>query len=147
MEQGLTLLYAEDNEDDVFLFNHALERARIDATLRIVPNGESVIQYLEGTGEYTDRSTNPVPDVVFIGWRIAGVVSGAKFLEWCRQSPVCASLTVVVLTGAGLEADIDEAMRLGANLAIAKPTSIQALTDRLTEICNSAALKKRQAGY
>jgi CheY-like chemotaxis protein len=86
-------------------------------------------------------------DVVFIGWRILGVVSGAKFLEWCRQSPVCASLAVVVLSGTGVEADIDEAMRLGANLAIAKPTSIQALTDRLTEICNSAAAKKRQAGY
>ena len=55
------VLYAEDEEDDVFLLRHAFKEAGISNPLLSVPDGEAALQYLSGSEEYSDRSSYPLP--------------------------------------------------------------------------------------
>jgi hypothetical protein len=59
------ILYAEDEENDVFFLNHALEIAGSSYTLRAVPDGEQAPEYLAGQGRFADRKSHPLPAFSF----------------------------------------------------------------------------------
>jgi CheY-like chemotaxis protein len=54
-------------------------------------------------------------------------VNGFEVLQWLRQQPGLARIPVVVLSGSGLETDIEEAYRLGANTYFTKPGQLAEL--------------------
>src|ERR1041385_7305686 len=115
----LVIVYAEDDRADAFLFRRALRTAHANAVVRIVPDGEEAMQYMKGIGKYEDRSLFPFPDLIFIDWRMP-IINGADFLKWCRQSPACESLTVVVVTGSNSPQEAKAAKDLGAGIVMFK---------------------------
>ncbi|MHC1769103.1 MAG: response regulator [Verrucomicrobiia bacterium] len=136
MPHRLKALYVEDNPDDVTIFEHALRRT--GTTLRVVSNGAEAIDYLQGQHGFEDRSQSPFPDVIFLDWRMP-LVSGKEFLGWCRRNPLCDSLSLVVLTGSESPEDIHDARAAGANLILAKPNSVQTLSEQLRQILSTIA--------
>jgi CheY-like chemotaxis protein len=137
MPHRLKVLYAEDDPDDVTLFEYALHQIR--PTLRTVSNGDEAIRYLQGEKEYADRSRYPLPDLLFADWNLPRV-NGRELLGWCQQTSDFRSLPVVVLTGSAWQRELDEAKAGGAFLALAKPNSFRELADCLTEILRAVAL-------
>ena len=55
------ILYAEDEEDDVFFFQRAFTEAGILSPLVIVPDGIVAIDYISGAGAYSNRIEHPLP--------------------------------------------------------------------------------------
>ena len=53
--------------------------------------------------------------------------SGLEFLERKAELPEFAAIPVIVITAAGLRADLDRALELGASAALSKPFSEQQL--------------------
>ena len=52
------ILLAEDDENDIFLMGRAFDRAGLTNPLFVVRNGQQVIDYLAGTGDYSqDRKS------------------------------------------------------------------------------------------
>jgi CheY-like chemotaxis protein len=51
-EPGQTILLIEDNEDDVFVMERALEQAQITNPLAVVSDGQQALDYVSGTGKY-----------------------------------------------------------------------------------------------
>jgi CheY-like chemotaxis protein len=115
----LTVLLAEDDEDDAILIQRALER--VGLTGRCVPlsNGDQVIPYLTGEGRYSDRSTNPFPDVLIMDHRMPRLC-GLDILFWLRTEPRFAQLPVVILTAGLLQAEADMAAGLNAAYVLKK---------------------------
>ena len=79
------------------------------------------------------RSHNP--DVVILDWDTP-VLSGPQIMQIVRSPGVFAkpNLPVVMLTGHANRTRVQEAMRLGVHELLLKPTSPQALRDRLMSI-------------
>lgn len=60
--QPHTILYAEDEPNDIFFLQRAFERAGLGHDLQAVPDGEAAQDYLSGTGAFADREVHPAAD-------------------------------------------------------------------------------------
>jgi CheY-like chemotaxis protein len=119
------ILLVEDNEDDVFLMERALEGAGIVNPLFIAEDGQQAIDYLSGTGKFTEREKYPMPVLIFLDLKLP-VKKGLEVLEWIRQKPEFDSIVVIVLTSSNEPSDLSRSYGLGANSYIVKPpTALQ----------------------
>src|ERR1700679_3895436 len=91
------ILLVEDDPNDVFLMQRALKRAEITNPLQVATDGQQAIDYLSGTGKFSDRTQYPLPDLIFLDLKLP-YKSGFDVLEWIRSQPALASTSVIILT-------------------------------------------------
>jgi CheY-like chemotaxis protein len=82
-----------------------------------------------------DVIRNVNPDVMLMDWDIP-VLSGPQVMHIVRSPGLFAkpSLPIIMLTSRTSRARVNEALRLGVNEVLAKPTSSKMLEDRLLSI-------------
>ncbi len=114
------VLYAEDDENDVFFMERAFQQAGIEHRLQAVADGKSAIEYLSGTGAYQSREKHPLPCLILLDLSMPGI-SGHEVLKWVRSQPATCTVPVIVLTSSNQESDIHRAYILGANGYLIKP--------------------------
>ena len=124
----MIILYAEDEENDVFFLRRAFKLAGSLHTLSDVPDGEQAIQYLAGEGPFADRTNYPLPALILLDIKMPRK-SGLEVLEWIRQQPHFKSLPVLMFTSSSRQEDIDTARLLGADDYLIKPTDPLQLID------------------
>jgi CheY-like chemotaxis protein len=115
------------------------------AELFVVADGTQVIEYLDGEGVYGDRKAYPFPDLVVLDLKMP-LLDGLEVLTWIRTESAWPRLPVVLLSGSGLEKDVEEAYRLGANSYFQKPHSVADLKAVLRLISEYWALTERPKG-
>jgi len=130
MSTGKTILLVEDNEHDLVFMQRALKVAGVLNPVQIVTDGRQAIDYLAGTGNFSDRKKFPLPSLMFLDLKLP-IVSGLEVLAWLRQKREFKSLIVLVLTTSKEPSDIDRAFDLGANAYLAKPSSVSDLTEMM----------------
>jgi len=122
------LLLVEDNEDDVFLMQRALQEAAVINPLLVVQDGQEAVDYLAGTGKFSDRAQYPLPAVVFLDLKLP-YRSGLDVLAWLRQQKELESTVVVVLASSNEPNDLRQSYALGANSYLVKPPTPEQLLD------------------
>ncbi|HWY74704.1 MAG TPA: response regulator [Verrucomicrobiae bacterium] len=122
--QGILLV--EDDEDDVFLMERALSKAKLDPPLYVAANGQEAIDYLAGNGKYADRTTYPIPGCIFLDLKLP-FRDGFEVLEWIRSETSLAPSDVFVLTFSPEDRDRERAEQLGAKAYLIKPPTPQML--------------------
>ncbi len=127
-----TILQVEDDPNDVFLFQHAMEKAGVMNPVQVATDGQQAIDYLQGTGKFADREKFPFPSLVLLDLKLPYVM-GLDVLKWIRNGPA-AALIVLILTASGEEADVASAYRLGANGFLVKPSEASKLCDMVKAI-------------
>lgn|GEM_PF-240968 len=120
------VLYAEDEEDDVFFMRRAFTDAGIRNPLVIVPNGQEAIDYLLGAGRYSSRDECPLPCLLLLDLKLPKK-SGMEVLHWIRTESAISTLPVVILTSSPQDADIQHAYFQGANAYLVKPSAPEEL--------------------
>jgi CheY-like chemotaxis protein len=115
------ILYAEDEENDVFFLQRAFRQAGISHPLVVAPDGQDAIDYFAGDGRYSNRGLHPLPCLVLIDLNMPKK-SGFDVLTCLRGESVGVITPVIVLTSSLHEGDIQRAYRLGANAYLVKPT-------------------------
>jgi len=122
---------AEDDANDVILFQRAMERASLDTnSLRVVPDGEEAIAYLGGQGIYSNRDLYPLPDLVLLDLKMPRK-SGLEVLSWMRKQPQLRYLIVVFLTSSNNTPDVRGAYDLGANSYLVKPVEFNQMVEMI----------------
>ena len=129
-----TILLVEDSPDDVFFMQYALTKAGITNPVQVATDGDQAVEYLEGTGKYSDRSAFPLPAVIFLDLKLP-CRSGFEVLEWIRQQPALQNILVFILTGSAEERDKQKARELGAKAYLVKPPD-QAVLRKIIESLN-----------
>lgn len=127
------ILLVEDDENDVFFFKRAVEKAAILHPLRVVRDGQDAIHYLGGTGEYTDRTLHPAPRLVVLDLNLP-VKHGLQVLQWIRSQPGTHNVIVIVLTSSMDVLDMHDAYSFGANAYVVKPADPNELTSLVATI-------------
>ena len=122
----LSILLAEDDDNDVLLMQSALSRADIPHSLHSVPDGAQAIEYLKGENGFADRTRHPLPAVLLLDIKMPRK-SGFEVLQWIRSQPTLQRLPVIVLTSSIQEADVNHAYDLGANSYLVKPATYEDL--------------------
>ena len=121
-----TILLAEDDENDVFLFRVALKRAGAPNLVAHVPDGKHAIDYLQGAGIYSDRIRYPLPSLLITDLKMPNR-TGFDLLAWIKTQEQFSQLPTIVLTSSAVESDKQRALELGASSYLVKPSHLEDL--------------------
>jgi CheY-like chemotaxis protein len=123
-DQSYFILVAEDNPDDVRILERALAKAGSPVRYEVVSNGEGVVAYLKGEGNYANRNRHPIPQLILLDLKMPGM-NGFEVLTWVRQRAEWRCLPIVVLTVSHYGPDIQKAYELGANSFLSKDSNFE----------------------
>jgi len=118
--QPLTILLVEDNPDHAELVMRNLEDFRVANRVIHVDDGQAALDYLYGQGEYADRQSYPIPDLMLLDLRLPKV-DGLQVLKEVKENADLRSLPVVILTTSAAERDLATAYDSHANSFLTKP--------------------------
>ncbi|KOP25323.1 chemotaxis protein CheY [Hapalosiphon sp. MRB220] len=124
---------ADDDEDDYMLVREALAESRLAIDLRIVRDGEELMDYLYRCGRYTDPNISPYPGLILLDLNMPKK-DGREALREIKNDPELRSIPVVILTTSKAEEDIYRTYNLGANSFIIKPVTFAALVEVMKAI-------------
>jgi CheY-like chemotaxis protein len=124
MNANLPILLADDDENDVFLFQRAARDAGIRHPLSIVRDGQEVIDYLAGHAPFADRAQYPFPCLIILDIKMPRK-TGLEVLEWLSGQPALRNLPVMMFSSSTRADDIERAYALGANAFVVKPSSLE----------------------
>jgi CheY-like chemotaxis protein len=119
-----TILLVEDNEDDVFLTQRAIQTARLANPIRVVRDGKEALHYLRGEGDYSDREQFPVPFLILLDLHMPKV-DGFEVLRWVKSQNHLSNIVLVVLTSSKEEYHCKKALALGADSYFIKPGNLE----------------------
>jgi CheY-like chemotaxis protein len=115
------ILLAEDDPDDAEQTRAALRTAGVLNQLVVVADGDEVIAYLKGEGEFSDRQKFPFPGILLLDLKMPRV-DGFRVLSWLNFQTISAKPLVIVLSGHIEVQDIQRAYdEFGANSFLLKP--------------------------
>lgn len=113
-ELSFNILIVEDEKADALLLKKAFyENAAID-NINIAIDGEQALDYLRGTGEYSDRKQHPLPNLIMLDLKLPKI-SGLQALQEIKAMEIIKRIPVVVLSASDQIKDIRDAYDLGAN--------------------------------
>jgi CheY-like chemotaxis protein len=122
----ITILMADDDEDDRLLAKDALEECRLANNLHFVVDGEDLMDYLYHRGKYTQLINSPRPGLILLDLNMPKK-DGREALQEIKGDPELRLIPVIVLTTSKAEEDIYRTYDLGANSYIAKPVTFESL--------------------
>ena len=127
------MLIAEDDPNDIFLLERALEKSGLPIKARFFRDGVEALDYLSGKGAFSNRKTYPLPRVLLLDIKMPRK-NGFEVLRQVRSSPVLKRLIAVMFSSSAEESDIDRAYDLGANAYVVKPANSEELIPVLRRI-------------
>ena len=118
----VTILCAEDDEDDQLLIREAFEESLVRTDLRFVHDGEDLLDYLHRRGRHDGPGKAPRPGVILLDLNMPRM-DGREALREIRSTPSFHDIPIIVLTTSKAEEDVLRAHELGVNSFIAKPVT------------------------
>jgi len=127
-----TVLWVEDDADDVFLIGRAIRRAGLDQPA-LARDGREAVAYLSGAGEFADREAHPFPSLILLDLKLPKM-SGFEVLRWIREHPEVCRIPVVMFTSSKEQVDVDRAYDLGANGYLLKSVDYEGLVEAIKRV-------------
>lgn len=127
-KKPLTILMADDDEDDRVLAREAMEESRVLNQLYFVEDGVELIAYLNGTDKYADREQHPMPGLILLDLNMPKK-DGREALKEIKSDPRLRRIPVVILTTSKAEEDMLRGYDLGAASYITKPVTFSSLVE------------------
>jgi two-component system, response regulator len=118
--QSIEILLVEDNPNDVELELRAFKKNNLANKVFVVRDGAEALDYLFGTGPYTNRQGYVRPKVILLDLKLPKI-SGMDVLRKVRADERTKTIPVVILTSSKEERDLVESYKLGVNSYITKP--------------------------
>jgi CheY-like chemotaxis protein len=128
INKPITILIADDDEEDRMLAKEALEESRLANDLRFVSDGEELIDYLYRRGRYAEQNSSPRPGLILLDLNMPKK-NGREALQEIKTDPNLRTIPIVVLTTSKAEIDICQSYNLGANSYITKPVTFEGLVE------------------
>lgn len=129
-EEPITILIADDDEDDRLMAEKALAECRLKNHIHFVKDGEELMDYLHHRGRYADEEKYPLPGLILLDLNMPKK-DGCEALAEIKSDPTLRRIPVVVLTTSRAEEDILRTYDLGVNSYITKPVNLGGLADAM----------------
>ena len=132
-QTSFIILIADDDDDDCMLAQEALAESRLTSAVRIVRDGEELMDYLYNRGQYADKKLAPRPDLILLDLNMPKK-DGREALQEIKADSQLRPIPIVVLTTSKAEEDIYRSYDLGANSFIIKPMTFSSLVEVMRTI-------------
>ena len=131
----ITILMADDDEDDRDLTRDALEDTAFIDNMQFVVDGQDLIDYLREAGPYAspEAVARPRPSIILLDLNMPRK-DGREALAEIKADRDLRQIPVVVLTTSSDEQDVRHAYDLGAATYITKPVTGSKLHDMLSRL-------------
>ncbi len=129
---AITILLADDDEDDRLMTRDALRDARLHNDLHFVVDGVDLMDYLRREGAYAGSDV-PRPGLILLDLNMPRK-DGREALREIKRDPALRSIPVVVLTTSKAEEDILRTYDLGVNSFITKPVTFEGLLEAMSTV-------------
>jgi CheY-like chemotaxis protein len=116
----MTILLADDDDNDAELVLRALRKEGFKGKLSIVKDGEALFAYLDGAS----GSVHALPDLVLLDLRMR-CMSGIEVLERLRANPNWTGIPIVMMSGIFDPELVKQAYYQGARGFLLKPFSAE----------------------
>ena len=124
----ITILMADDDEDDRLLTQDALAESRGLNELHFVEDGVELLEYLERKGKFEDKTLSPRPGLILLDLNMPRM-DGREALQAIKANPNLKGIPVVILTTSKQEEDMVKGYDLGAASYITKPVTFDGLVE------------------
>ncbi|MDN3379956.1 MULTISPECIES: response regulator [unclassified Pseudoalteromonas] len=124
----ITILMADDDEDDRLLTQDALAESRVLNELHFVEDGVELLEYLERKGKFENKDASPRPGLILLDLNMPRM-DGREALQAIKANPNLKGIPVVILTTSKQEEDMVKGYDLGAASYITKPVTFDGLVD------------------
>ncbi|WP_306642833.1 response regulator [Sanyastnella coralliicola] len=118
-ESPVNIVLVEDNANDAELTLMALKKAGLDLGVKVMRDGAEAIEYLLESGHTRDDEFSALK-LIYLDLKLPKR-SGFEVLERIKTSGEFIGIPVVILTSSGIESDVEQAYKLGANSYMVKP--------------------------
>jgi CheY-like chemotaxis protein len=115
------ILLVEDNEADVYLFRKALETAKLQVELTVMPDGAEALAFVRREGKY---SASSVPDLVVLDLNLPKD-GGIQVLRAIREKETFSNVPVAIVSSSASPQDRHETDKLGVDRYITKPPNLE----------------------
>jgi CheY-like chemotaxis protein len=129
----ITILIADDSEDDRLMTREAIAESFVINELREVEDGEELMNYLYRRGAYSTLESSPRPGLILLDLNMPRK-SGHEALQEIRSNPILRRIPIVILTTSRAEEDIVRSYDLGVSSFISKPVTFQGLVEVMTAL-------------
>ena len=127
-DKSMTILMADDDEDDRMMTKEAFEEAKPGYHLYFVSSGEELMDYLHQRGRYSDPGMSPRPNLILLDLNMPKK-SGREALGEIKADPEFCKVPIVILTSSKEDVDIIRTHELGADMFVTKPVSYEGLSE------------------
>jgi two-component system, response regulator len=126
--KSVVILLAEDDDDDYQLTCEAFRESNIINTLRRVPDGEELMDYLYRRNAYQDPKNAPAPGLILLDLNMPRK-DGRECLKDIKADPALKAIPVIVLTTSKAEEDVLRSYELGVSSFIKKPVTFEGFVE------------------
>ncbi len=124
----VTILLADDDEEDRELTREALQDARLANDMKFVSDGQDLMDYLRHEGRFTGSEDAPRPGIILLDLNMPKK-DGREALQEIRADKSLRRIPVVVLTTSDDEQDVVRSYDLGVSSFITKPVTFAGLVE------------------
>lgn len=124
---NIRVILVDDDSDESYLFNEALEHSGLAITLINAHNGNQLYQYLEN---------NPQPELIFLDINMP-YKDGLESLKEIRSNPAYQHLRIVIYSTTRVPANVNACYEAGADLFIIKPEDFDGMVRVVSHVCTT----------
>ena len=129
--RSVTILMADDDEEDRDLTRDALQNSHLANEMKFVVDGQDLMDYLRHDGRYADGSVDaPRPGIILLDLNMPKK-DGREALAEIKADESLRRIPVVVLTTSKDEQDVLGTYDLGVNSFITKPVTFTGLVEAM----------------
>jgi CheY-like chemotaxis protein len=127
--EAITILMADDDADDRELTVEALANAHVSNPIKLVCDGQELMDYLRRSGPYADPQLEaPRPGIILLDLNMPKK-DGREALAEIKADESLRQIPIIVLTTSKDEEDVLRTYDLGVNSFITKPVTFAGLVE------------------
>lgn len=131
--QLVTIVMADDDDDDRMFARDALAENRLANDLYFVSDGEELLEFLRREGRYAGSDDAPRPGLILLDLNMPRM-DGREALSIIKSDPQLRQIPIVILTTSQAEQDIFASYDLGAASYITKPVTFEGLVRAMGQL-------------
>lgn len=124
----ITILMADDDEEDCELTRQALQDGHLTNDMRFVHDGQALLDYLNRARRREDPASAPWPGIILLDLNMPKK-DGREALAEIRADDLLRRIPIVVLTTSSDEEDVLRTYNLGVSSFITKPVTFAGLVE------------------
>lgn len=129
----VTILIADDDEDDRMMTKEAFDEVRILNEIVFVKDGVELLDYLYRRGHYAESEHTPRPGLILLDLNMPRM-DGREALTLIKKDANLRSIPVTIFTTSKAEEDVVRSYNLGVNCFITKPVTYAGLVQVVKQL-------------